>query len=151
MKLSFLITMAGLLLGSGSCCSKVSKLNNPPMPGHTEKWRKYQLGENTTVYGDFVLHKGESVNDGVYGIEAINFYPAKCDHRDVPGEDLPSAELRFFKVSDNSTLCDFTFKRGSALLDENTCRDSDKLIWSVVEINDINTKQGWVRFNLRLK
>ena len=150
MKLSFLALAATVLLLSG-CCGKVSKLNNPPLPDRTERWRKYQLGENTMVYGDFVLYRGESVNDGVYGIQAINFSPAKCDYGDVPGEDLPSAELRFFKVSDNSTICDFNFKRGSALLDQSTCRKPEELIWSVVEITDVNTKQGWVRFNLRLK
>ena len=140
MNLSLLIIIAGVLLGAGSCCGKASKLKNLHCLVARRNGIKYQLGDKVTVYGDFVLHKGESVNDGVYGIEAINFYPAKCDHRDVPGEDLPSAELSFFKVSDGSTLCDFTFKRGSALLDENTCRNPDKLIWSVVEIHDVNTK-----------
>jgi hypothetical protein len=151
MRLGLLVIVTGVLLGSGGCCGKISKLNNPPLPSHTDKWRKHQLGENTTVYGDFVLHKGESVNDSIYGIAAVNFYPAKCDHRDVPGEDLPSAELRFFRVSDNSNLCEFNFKRGSALLNESTCGNPDKLIWSVVEINDVNTQEGWVHFNLRLK
>jgi hypothetical protein len=149
MKISVIV--GAILFGLASCCGKADKLNNPPLPGHTEKWRKYQLAENTTVYGDFVLHKGESVDDGVYGIQAVELYAAKCDHRDVPGEDLPSAQLRFFKVSDNSTICDFTFKRGSALLDEKTCRTPNEIIWSVVEITDVNTEQEWVRFNLRLK
>ena len=113
-------------------------------------WRKIQLGD-TTIYGDFVLRKGESVNNGEYGVEALALYPARCSFLDRPREDLPSAELRFFKLDDNSTLCRFTFKRGSAGLDANTCERWNDMIWSVVEINDVNTKSGWVKFNLRLK
>jgi hypothetical protein len=55
------------------------------------------------------------------------------------------------KVSDGSTICQVTFKRGAGTLDEDICKKSDELIWSVLEVNDVNTRQGWVKFNLRLK
>ena len=117
--------MATVLLG---CCSRVAKINDPPYPSHTNGWNKYQLSESTVVYGDFVIRKGQSVNDGQYGIEAVELYPARCE--DTPGADLPGAELRFFKVSDNSTICRSTFKRGSATLDESNCEKAGELIWT---------------------
>jgi hypothetical protein len=142
------ITLLALII---SCCGRVSELNNPRMPTRTSGWHKVQLSANTIVYGDFVVRTGESVNDGQYGIEVVNLYSAKCSLADRPGEDIPSAELRFFKVSDNSTICDSTFKRGSATLDETIVKNPKDMIWSAVEINEVNTKSGWVKFNLRLK
>jgi len=132
-------------------CCEVKQANNSPLPKSTSGWQKIRLSPSTTIYGDFVLYKGQSVNDGKYGIEVIDLYPAKCSFFDNPGEDLPSARLRIFKVVDNVTLCDFRFIRGSALLDDSIASNSRELIWSAVEVTAVNTSERWVAFNLRLK
>jgi hypothetical protein len=150
MKISVPALLLVCLFTSSNCCRRTDNLNNPRLPASTSGWRKIQLSETTTIYGDFVLRKGDSVNNGEYGVEALTLYPATCTFfRDRPGEDLPSAELRFFKTDDNSTICRSTFKRGSARLDDSICEGWNDMIWSVVEINDVNTKSGWVKFNLR--
>ena len=133
------------------CCQRAKELNNPPLPKLTTGWQKVTLGDNVTIYGDFVVYKRQSINDGKYGIEVVNLYPAKCSLSDNPGEDLPSAQLRFFKVSDNSTICNFRFIRGSTSLDNRMVENPLNMIWSVIEVNEVNTKENWVKFNLRLK
>jgi hypothetical protein len=148
MRLAIGISILALSIG---CCGRTRQLNNPQLPEKTLGWQKHQLGENVTVYGDFVIRKGESVNDGTYGIEVKNLFPAKCSLADIPGEDLPSAELRFFKVSDNSTMCMSTFRRGSEVLDPTIPNCPEGMIWSVVEISEVNARDGWVRLNLRLR
>jgi hypothetical protein len=109
-----IITMFGMLsLFLTGCCAE--ERNNPPMPnGSPIGWQHWKIGgTDTIICGNFVLRKGESVNDGNVGITVVELYPARCGLFNHPPDDTPQVKLRFFRVLDQKTLLDFTYYRGT--------------------------------------
>lgn len=92
------------------------------------------------------MNKGESTDNGHVGIKVIDIYPAKYHLLDAP--DLPKAKMQFFRVPDQTVICEGIFTRGGNRLDlPYLCNDS--LEWSVIYIRDINHGENWVFFDLR--
>ena len=131
------------------CCDE-DNLNNPPLPsGSPSGWKQETIGgTNTVIYGDFVLSKGESVNNGEVGITVVDFVPAKCGLFNHPPDDVPQVRLRFFRVSDQKVLYDFTYYRGTGFIIREMDRRGE-LPWDIIDITAINSNDGWVAFNLR--
>jgi hypothetical protein len=110
-----------------------------------EPWQKYDTG-SITVKGEFVVSRGESVDNGRVGIRVVDVYPAKYHLLDSP--ELPQAKMQFFRVLDQSPICEGIFTRGGNRLDlPDVCKTD--LEWTVIYIRDINYNEHWVFFDLR--
>ena len=131
--------LAMLLSG---CCA--ADRNNPPMPHDTHTgWQHWKIGgTDAVICGNFVLHKGESVNDGKFGITVIELYPARCGLFNHPPDDTPQVRLKFFRVSDQKVLLDFTYYRGTGDIIPERERQKE-LPWSVIDITAINSHRGF--------
>jgi hypothetical protein len=99
-----------------------------------------------SVIGEFVLRKGESVDDGEVRVKMIDIYSARYHLLDAP--DLPKAKVQFFRVPNQTMICEAVFTRGGNRLDlPHVCKNDLK--WDVIYIRDVNCNEGWVFFDLR--
>lgn len=134
-----------MLISLAACGGWDAEIVKPTRPPSVHGWQRYETG-SLTVKGEFVLSKGESVDNGHVGIRIADIYPAKYHLLDAP--ELPQAKVQFFRVPDQILICEGVFTRGGNRLDlPDLCKDS--LEWSVIYIRDINHSEGWVFFDLR--
>src|SRR5882724_2026564 len=140
MKIISRILLVGVLGIFSACgCSWMKEFNEPERPTKVHGWEPFQVS-TFTVQGDFVLNKGESVNDGNIGITVLDIQPGSCGAFHEP--TYPAAKLRFFRVSDHSVLCEDNFLVGGARLD--VMKGCESLKWLVVGVSGINSKDNWV-------
>lgn len=134
-----------LAISLSGCCSSQPEMKNGPRPTNIRGWEGSRVG-SISIKGRFVLNKGESTDNGRFGVKVVDIYPGRCHLFDIP--DFPSTRLQFFRASDRFVICEWTFKPGSGRLDlPHICKDD--LDWQAISINEINYKENWVYFDLR--
>lgn len=145
MKLALLILHILSVGASMQCCSISREISDPTRPTQVRGWEPSEVG-STNIKGAFVLEKGQSTDNGKVGVKVIDIYPAQCRLLDSP--KMPKAKIQFYKVSDQTIICESTFDRGGNRLDlPDVCKEN--LEWSVIYVSDINYKEKWVAFDLR--
>lgn len=128
-----------------SSCGQRAEVDNPTKPASVHGWEAYQTGV-ITVKGEFVLNKGESTNNGRIGLKLVDLYPSKSHLFDSP--ELPKVRVQFFRVKDQTTLCEGVFDRGGNAVDRLPGCES-ALEWSVLYVRDVNYAEGWAFLDLR--
>src|SRR6185369_8280564 len=123
--------------------------DTPGRPTVESSWRESQLTVGVTSFGPMVLNKGESTENGWLGVKIIGFIPRSCPSFLSHSPEQPKAVFQFYRPADHQILCEITLS-GPA----NTSIDRDEMCGekigiSVVGINGINAKEGWVSFDLR--
>jgi hypothetical protein len=132
------------LLSLSGCCTWMKELNDPEKPANPRGWQVHE-DRSTTVRGDFVLAKGESVDDGDIGIKVVEMHGGYCGlHEPV----YPEVKLQFFRVSDRSVMCEAVFPTGTAARLDTLAGCEGKLKWGFIGVTAINAKNNWVAFNL---
>ena len=123
----------------------MKEFNEPERPTYAQGWQQHDVGA-VTIKGQFVLNKGQSVNDGTVGIRVVDIRGGSCAAFREP--EYPSTKVQFFSVSDQRVLCEDVFRVGGSRLDViEGCGKSLK--WDVLGISAINSKDNWVAFDLR--
>jgi len=143
------VLLGMLTVSSGSCCqlSPMSR-DTPKRPSIKSTWSEsHDYG--MTSFGPFVLNKGESTDNGSLGVKVIDFIPRRCSSFLSDSPEQPKAVLQFYRPSDHHVLCEVTLSgpANSAIDREGMCGTSTGI--SVVGINGINAREGWVSFDLR--
>lgn len=138
----FVLLIAAL---TSFACAFGKEITNPTRPEAVHGWRSYKTGV-ITVKGEFVLNSGESTNNGTIGIQITDVIPVKYLVWDAPS--LPKAKVRFFRVKDQTTICEVVFTRGGNRLTGPGFCGVD-LPWDTIYIRDVNAREGWVFFDLR--
>lgn len=139
--LRLVLLLFAMFLFSG-CCDK--KITEPERPTNARGWKEYPIG-SITIKGDFILQKGETTDNGKVGIRLVELYPAECQIARIT--QLPYAKIQFYKVYDNSIICEGVFHLGSDSLDSSdVC--SNKLEWNTIYMRSINFKEEWAAFHL---
>ena len=138
-----------LALSSSSCCqlSQMSR-DTPTRPTVKSSWNERHISTFTSI-GPLILNKGESSDNGSLGVRIVDFIPRSCGSFLDHSPEQPKAVFQFYRPSDNYVLCEVALS-GPA----NSRIDLDELCGtktgiSVVGINGINAKDGWVSFDLR--
>ena len=145
LRLKLLSAGAVIITQLSGCCSSQPEMRTGPRPQNVRGWQESQVGA-ITVKGQFVLNKGEATDNGRFGVRVLDIHPGRCHLFDVP--DFPTTKLQFYKVPDQTVICEWTFKPGSGRLDlPDIC--GNKLDWSAISIDEINYKENWVFFDLR--
>jgi hypothetical protein len=121
------------------------QLNEPERPSKIQGWDELHIGD-TVIAGIFLLNKGESTDNGNIGIRLVETYAGKCGLFKEP--EYPQAKLQFYRVSNQKILCEPIFFRGAIMTLKPPVCEAD-LEWTGIEINDINSKDKWIVFNLR--
>ncbi|MEO7507241.1 MAG: hypothetical protein ABIZ95_08410 [Pyrinomonadaceae bacterium] len=97
--------------------------------------------------GEFVLKEGESIDNGKLGVEIIDIVNGRtCRGTESMG---PNVRWRFFRVSDKSTILEIELTGGTG-----NVSGFEPILWdefgiSMISAQAINTKDGWVWFELR--
>lgn len=139
------LVVAGVSVLLAGCGGFGKEITSPTPPAAVHGWQKYQSG-SVTVQGEFVLHKGESSDNGQFGIRVMDTYPAKTHLLDSP--EMPKAKIQFYRVKDQALICEGVFTRGSnSLTLPDLC--NDRLPWSVIYVRDVNDSEKWVFLDLR--
>jgi len=123
--------------------------DTPTRPNAKSSWTERHDSGFTSV-GQFVLNRGESIDNGKLGIRVIDFKSSKCPSLFAEYPDPPKVVLEFFRPTDKQVLCTVTLDgpiANSSIDREQMC--GDKTGFSVVGINGLNAHDGWVSFDLR--
>jgi hypothetical protein len=140
-----LYSAAFIFISISACSSWDPEIVKPTRPRSVHGWQKYDTG-SIQIRGEFVLGKDESIDNGHVGIKVLDIYPAKYHLLDSP--ELPKTKIQFFRVSEQTPICEGIFSRGGNRLDlPDTCKNY--LEWTVIYIRDINHSESWVFFDLR--
>ena len=144
--LSFLFA-AGVILYAG-CCSPQERVE-PVRPDKVEGWKdSYFSGVHSIA--ELVLTKGESSDNGELGVKVVDIIqPKPCSEGYAA---MPKVVLSFYRPSDKKVLCEEAiFTEGGTLMGTGPpyphCAPEVGL--SAISVTAINTKEGWVWFDLR--
>jgi hypothetical protein len=144
--LSLLVT-AGAILYAG-CCSPQQRVESA-RPEKVDGWQdSYFSGVHSVA--ELVLSKGESSDNGELGVKVLDIIPPKPCSDGYAG--MPKVVLSFYRPSDKKVLCDEAiFTEGGTSIGTGPpyphCTTEVGL--SAISVNAINTKEGWVWFDLR--
>jgi hypothetical protein len=122
--------------------------DTPKRPSIKSTWSEsHDYG--ITSYGPFVLNKGESTDNGRLGVRVIDFIPRSCSSFFSHSPEQPKVVFQFYRPSDQQVFCEVTLHgpANSPIDREEMCGTKTGI--SVVGINGINAKDGWVSFDLR--
>ena len=145
MKITLVLSLASSLLMSG-CCKQVHF--TPERPSVVRGWQKFD-DHGMAVIGEFLLKKGQSVDNGKFGVELVRtIAPQKCYELSAENILIPHAVLRFYELPSKRTLIEIDASRHTnhRLMDFNF--PVDKYDVDSVLIDEINTKEEWVWFEL---
>ncbi len=120
----------------------------PERVEHPGGWKPFRVGGSITFVGQFVLKRGESTDNGELGVKVLDIRPGPPTPSATAyiESDGSKAVLRFYKVSNQSVLCDFTSEASSTGYDTKyIC--GGKLPFSNLEVRGIDSEEGWVFFS----
>jgi hypothetical protein len=139
----FTIAISGLLTFSG-CCRSVD--SNPSLPAKVRGWQESGQGATKSI-GEFVLKKGESIDNHNVAVQLVEITKG----RSCVGTEssAPSARVRFFRVSDKRTILEIDLTAGNTRLINFNRSLVDEYGLDTISIRGINTKDGWLWFEVR--
>ena len=149
MRYALRILLGIFALSAGGCCqlSPMSR-DTPIRPNIKSTWNeRHDFG--TTSFGPLILSKGESTDNGSLGVRIVAFIPRTCPSFLSHSPEQPKAVFQFYRPSDNQVLCQVTLSGSSNTSIDREDMCGTKTGISVVGINGINAKDGWVSFDLR--
>ena len=139
------IIVAILSISLSSSCGCPAEDPQPIRPDHSEGWKDtYESGVH--FLGEFVLNSGESTSNRRIGVKVVEIKPAKPCTSKESALGYPEATIRFFNGANGQVLCERSFMPGNALLYA-SCGTDFSL--TAIGIIAINSKDGWVHFDLR--
>ena len=135
-------SLALLLTATSVGCCQWKSQKRPAPPGSVEGWKRFSAG-GATVVGEFLLKKGESVENGAVGIRVVDVTPARCNTIFAePGN--PKAAVVFYRVGDGRRLAEVADTTGWSEV-----AGAEAYGFDGIFIHAINAEDGWVYFDLR--
>jgi len=132
------------LLSCAAACGPNYK--QPAYPNNVPGWKEHDYPDGGHSIGKLVLRKGESSDNGTIGVTVVNILSPELLAEPWSYRGSPRVVLRLFKPSDRQTSCEITFSIANHLLRNYKCSATFGL--SGINIYSINTKEGWVYFEL---
>lgn len=141
-KFAMLIVIS-VLPALGGCCRSVD--SNPSRPIKVRGWQEFGEGPTKSI-GEFVLHKGESIDNHSVGVQLVDTTKGRtCYGTESTG---PSAVVRFYSVSDQQTILEIRLTPGNTRLISFNRPLVEEYGLDTIFIRGINTKDGWIWFEL---
>jgi hypothetical protein len=134
------------LLTFTSCGPCMQPLPQPSRPSKVEGWKDiYEKSSGVRFRAVLLLKKGESSDNGTFGVKAVDILEASPCCGDPGPNCYRRARIQFYNPADGRVLCEVEVAR-----QENHVIDcADALGVSVIGVREINTVEGWVLFDLR--
>ena len=132
-----------LALGCSTLLCACASRSEPPYPKDAVGWSNYKEG-TTKFRGRFVLRAGESTDNGMIRVKAVELLPPRFTGDAGDFEARARVRLAFISVSDEKVLCwdDFPDTGGGSVPLPVEYKIFD------VGVRAINLSEGWVYFVL---
>lgn len=119
----------------------------PTRPSSVEGWKKrYDKEAGFSYCAVLLLRKGESTDNGKFGVRVTDIIEGENCCGDPGYRCYRRAKIQFYRPTDGQVLCELEIQEHSnAAID---CMASLDGV-SVIGGRAINTKEGWVLFDLR--
>ena len=112
-----------------------SRLENP------SGWQETRAGGGIIFVGQFILSKGESTDNGTFGVKLLNITSKPCPFATICLKPDAKATLRFYRSSDQSVICEPTLESSStSYVTKGVCPG---LPFTNLDVREINTHQNW--------
>ena len=131
-----------LLLLTVGCCQPWEQPQQSH-PGRGPGWERSRI-HTVQILGTFVLREGESTESAKLGAEVVDVSPLVTCLGSFQEPPMREVVLRFYDPSDRRVLCETSVREGGGDLQ---CGNGADL--PGIYVNAINTKEGWVWFDLR--
>lgn len=142
-----LITITALALCLAACCRPIQR-DEPSFPKVIAGWKEYQ-DQGVKMLGNFVLRKGESIDNGKVQIRLLEVVPGNPCADAGEFQYQARAKIQFISLPDHSDLCADLYAEHSSSSFSGACES--KLGGrgvSYVRVIAINLKDGWVFLGL---
>ena len=132
-----------VLILSNGCCRTLE--STPVSPTSVRGWQEFDE-QGIHGIGEFVLRKGQSIDNGKIGVELIKTLPPiKCYEPSAEQDLFPKAVVRFYLVPSGDTLLEVEIRKQTSNRLEAPVSDYGI---NGIFAREINTKDGWVWFEL---
>jgi len=130
--------------GIHGCCRTIE--SNPALPTQVRGWAESDKEYGIKSLGEFVLRKGESINNGRIAIELQDTIRAKtCRGTE---STRPGAIVRFYRVADGQVMLQIEMGPGNTRLINFNPDLPNKYDLDTISISEINTVDQWVWFEV---
>jgi hypothetical protein len=137
---------AGTLFMSG-CCEEIP--STPDRPASVHGWQEFRTSQGFPALGEFVLKKGEPVENGRFGLELIKTVsPQKCKGYMAEGVPNPLATIRIYDVKTKRTLVEVEISNHSSRRLISFGFPVSEYGLDTLFAREINTKDEWVWIEL---
>ena len=143
-RIVYLLILSSLTFSTGCGCYPYDI--TPSRPPEVRGWKTVREG-GVDFTAEFLLKVGDKVQNNSFGIELLNINrPEKC-YGYLAEWKAVSVVIRFYRVSDSKTLVERTFGMGNTLFHNEPIAEAPNKV-AGISIARVNTKDGWVFFNL---
>jgi len=139
-------TLIFILMGFSLGCGCVRDDVTPPRPSSVRGWQSVREG-GVNFTAEFLLKVGEKVQNDRVGIELIKINPPEKCYGYLAEWKPAEVVIKFYRIPDGELLMERTFGMGNTLFYDHPIGD-DPFNIAGISIAFVNTKEGWVFFNL---
>ncbi len=140
-----LVIILLLLLGMmSSCCPPVS-YTEPQYPTNVAGWKEPE-GKANHYVGEFVLKKGEVIDNGKIQIRALEFLPPERCREAGEFQRLARVRLQFTNALTHEVMCEDEFGESSSGFFPERCGKETGLF--AFGVRAIHLKDEWIYFYL---
>ncbi len=115
-------------------------------PENPDGWKESNY-EGAKYIGSFALGKGEATDNGQIGVQVVDIKPGNCPQTNYEMGGS-SAKLRFFRPSDQKTICETELQPSSSTSYDAFRACSRDLPFNRISINIVDSDENWVSFSL---
>ena len=146
MKAACYLMLLVSLVSTGGCCEEVHF--TPQRPTSVRGWHEFNE-QGAHVIGEFVLNKGEDVDNGRLGVELVKIIPRKrCHDLSAENDTIPRALMKFYRAKDHQPIGEIEVTKGASSRLVNYNIPVDGYGVDAVFVREINTKDEWIWFEL---
>lgn len=147
MRVAFLLIVTVVTFLMRGCCEAVP--STPNRPASVRGWQKFNNDQGIHAIGEFILKKGESTENGKFGVELIKTIASeKCSGPFAENDITPRAVVRIYEVANKRTLAEIKVRDGTSSRLININFPTTEYGVGGIFPYAINTKDEWIWFEL---
>ena len=139
-------TIIFILLALDLGCGCVRDDLTPSRPPSVRGWKSVREG-GVNFTAEFLLTVGEKVQNDKVGIELVKINPPEKCYGYLAEWKPAEVVMKFYRIPDGELLMERAFRMGNTLFNNDPISD-DPFNIAGISIAYVNTKEGWVFFNL---
>src|SRR5262249_17605345 len=120
----------------------------PDPPTSVRGWREFNE-QGIHAIGEFLLRNGESVENGMFGVQLVEtITPKRCSDPWAEDDVTPRALIRFYEVPSKHVILETKVRKQANLRLVDFDFPASKYGVGAISVREINTRDKWVWFEL---